>query len=97
MGTSCKPLANLNVPGVAAPRGARKAQECDVIRSIDYHGFRRVRLNGNAGTLFTLSSGRNVESLRDAYSNVIILAGRSQYAPELSTRYVFVSDKRYNG
>jgi hypothetical protein len=92
-----KPLANLNVPNVTAPKGTRKAREFDVIRSIDYHDFRRVRLNGNAGTLYALSSGRGVESLRDAYSNVVILAGRSQYAPELSTRYVFVSDKRYNG
>lgn len=92
-----KPLASLNVPNVAAPKGARKAREFDVIRSIDYHDFRRVRLNGNVGTLFALSSSRNVESLRDDYSNVVILAGRSQYAPELSTRYVFVSDNRYNG
>ena len=86
-------LPNLNIPGVAAGPG-RKVAEVDVIWSVDFHAHRRVRLNGHKGTLLTLSSDRNVETLRQ-YGNVVVLRGAAEYAPEVTKRFLFVSDKRF--
>lgn len=88
-------LEALNIPNLATPKGTRKMQEWDLITSIDFHAYKRIRLNGNKGTLFTVHSDRGISNLRDAYSNVLILGGHSQYAPEQSRRYVFISDARF--
>ena len=80
---------NLNYP---RPTGARKGTELEVFKFIDFYAHRRVRLAGIRGTLFTCS--RADENIMGMFSNVTILRGSSQYAPELRRTFVFVADRK---
>lgn len=89
-------LQNLTIPNVTLPTGNRKISEWDLITRDDfrYHSHQRVRVNGIAGTLFTSDTITDaMRALREQHSNVLILAGHSQYAPEVTKGYVFVADK----
>jgi len=92
-------LESLNVPNVRTPRGTRKLTErpgSELWDVVSFHAYQRVRLNGHVGTLFTTDRITDaVRALTERYSNVIILSGRSEYAPEITRGYVFVSDRAY--
>lgn len=92
-----KRLQSLNIPNVTLPTGARKLSEWDLITRDDfrYHNYRRVRINGHIGTLFASDSiADGVRALRERHSNVLILSGHAEYAPEQKHGYVFVAAKR---
>lgn len=93
-------LQDLTLPNVTLPTGTRKLTESfgsELYDVVTYHNFQRVRINGMVGTLFTTDRITDAMlSLRDKYSNVLILAGHSEYAPEQSRGYVFVADRRIN-
>jgi len=92
-------LDSLNIPNVRTPRGSRKLTErpgSELWNVVSFHAYQRVRLNGHVGTLFTTDRiTDDVRALTERYSNVIILSGRSEYAPEITCGYVFVSDRAY--
>ena len=91
-------MPNLEIPNVTLPTGARKLREefgSELYEVVTYHAFRRVRINGMAGTLFTTDGITDAMlALRERYSNVLILGGHSMYAPEQKRGHVFVADKR---
>lgn len=90
-------LQEIEVPNLTYPKGTKRLalNWGSPFFEIRYWSEQRIRLNGHAGSLFSvdpdgLKKGRKFV---DEYNNVVALGGHSEYAPELARHYVFVADR----
>lgn len=90
-----KRLDTLNIPNLTAPTGKRRVGEVQVASTVGFYDHKRIRLNGNVGTLFWCHDVPDAvrETIRES-SNVVVVGARSQYAPEQRKTLIFVSDRR---
>lgn len=90
-------LPNLTLPNLTPPTGTRKLAEWDLYSRPDFRWsrYQRARVNGVKGTFYfsTSALSDSVRELPASHSNVVILASRSEYAPEQVRSVVFVADK----
>ena len=87
-------LETITIDGVK-PSGGRKVTEWEAFHSgFRYSKFKRVRLNGIAGTLFWADSiPAPLRERIEASSNSVLLSSRAEYAPEQISRVVFIGDR----
>lgn len=90
-------LPDLTIPNATIPTGTKRL---DVWDAYTTHGLtfwesRRIRVNGQSGTLFSCVITPTMRKWREDFNNVLILASRSEYAPEQVTGRIFIADKRF--
>lgn len=87
---------NITLERVPSPGGRKVLANFHLMSVLRFHRYERVRLNGNRGTMFWCDSVPSELAERiERSSNAVILASRSQYAPEQVGKVVFVGDTRY--
>lgn len=68
----------------------------DLVDLVEYYDYYRAKVNGISGYIYKADKiSDEAKAKLESYSNVLLLKGNCEYAPEIKFNAVFVGDKAF--